>query len=86
VGQLFGYEWSAARRESHPFNWEALSIDGILKGCEQQHSQPNMTEWHADLSAHNISSYLGEIALKNWWWTHPPPQVAQPVEDGMSLC
>jgi hypothetical protein len=68
----------------HPFNWAALSVDAILKGCEQQHSHPRMMEQHADLSAPDISSYLGEIALKNWWWTHPPPLAAQPVEDGMS--
>jgi hypothetical protein len=77
-----GHEWMEARKSDQPFHWEAITLNAITHGCEQQCSNPLNVKWHPDLSAINICTYLREIAQKHWWWTHPPPPLATPEEDG----
>jgi hypothetical protein len=80
VSQLMGSEWVAAGKEGRAPNWANFSMPIVSASCQQQAER--WPDWHPDLTAEDISTYLQEVPPKLLWWRQLPPPTAPGVEDG----
>ena len=86
VVYMYGAEWTNAPLEGHPLSWDGLTTQAITQACKQQWNNNNMKSWPANLSADDISSYLGEVGANYFWWQHPMTVVDDPINNGVSYC
>jgi len=83
ISQLMGGEWVAAEREGRAPNWANFAMPIVSASCKQQAER--WPDWHPDLTAEDISTYLQEVPPKLLWWRQLPPPTAPGVEDGAFL-
>ena len=67
-------------------SWDGLTTQAITRACEQQQNNNAMKSWPANLSADDISSYLGEVGANYFWWRRPATVADVPTNDDMSYC
>ena len=67
VVQIYGAEWTNAPLEGRPLSWDGLTTQAITQACKQQRNNDAMKSWPSDLSADDISNYLGEVGANYIW-------------------
>jgi hypothetical protein len=58
-------QFNNADRNKVAVNWENITVDALSQGCQWQLS--NNSDWHADLSAQDLSKYLAKSTEVRWW-------------------
>lgn len=78
-----GEEWQVARTDGRSPNWGIFTTSYISASCTKMAS--DHPDWHRDIYALDLSTYIKPNAKKKPWWLHGPQVVEAPDEGTLCL-
>ena len=59
------WAFNVAEQNKVAVNWGEITVAAIAQGCDVQRA--NHSDWHADLSAYDLTRYLKTSTEPRWW-------------------